>query len=207
VAAAIERVVTSGFMADGVTPLDNNVWLVGDDTEVVVIDAAHDAQAIATAAGVRRVLAIICTHAHQDHINAAGALAALVSAPVWLHASDVPLWRRVYRDRPPDEGLTEGDTFRVAGVSLSVLHTPGHTPGSVCVRAPELGVLFSGDTLFPGGPGATGGTGASFGAIIESIRDRLFTLPPETTVHTGHGESTTIGAEAPHLGEWAARGW
>ncbi len=95
----------------------------------------------------------------------------------------------------------------VAGIGLRVLHTPGHAPGAVCLYAPELGALFSGDTLFAGGPGATGRSYSDFGTIIGSIGDRLLTLPGETVVHTGHGETTTVESEAPHLEEWAARGW
>jgi glyoxylase-like metal-dependent hydrolase (beta-lactamase superfamily II) len=94
----------------------------------------------------------------------------------------------------------------VAGISLEVLHTPGHAPGAVCFHAPELGALFSGDTLFAGGPGATGRSYSDFDTIVASIRDRLLTLPPETVVHTGHGDTTTIGDEALHLEDWIARG-
>jgi len=94
----------------------------------------------------------------------------------------------------------------VAGTDVHVLHTPGHSPGSVSFSVPDLAVVFTGDTLFAGGPGATGRSFSDFPTIVESIRTRLLTLPPETVVHTGHGDSTTIGAEAPHLAEWIARG-
>jgi glyoxylase-like metal-dependent hydrolase (beta-lactamase superfamily II) len=94
----------------------------------------------------------------------------------------------------------------LAGTELQVIHTPGHSPGSVCLYAPEAGALFSGDTLFNGGPGATGRSYSDFGTIIDSIKGSLFALPEETRVHTGHGDHTTIGAEAPHLAEWIARG-
>ena len=94
----------------------------------------------------------------------------------------------------------------VGPVPLSVLHTPGHSPGGVCLFAPEAGLVFSGDTLFQGGPGATGRSFSDFGTIVESIRHRLLVLPPTTVVHTGHGDDTTIGDEAPHLDEWIARG-
>ena len=109
-------------------------------------------------------------------------------------------------DRKPDAELSDGQILRAGGVELNVLHTPGHAPGAVCLYAPELGTVFTGDTLFAGGPGATGRSFSSFDDIIDSIRDRLLTLPPETVVHTGHGDSTTIGAEAPHLEEWITRG-
>ena len=100
-----------------------------------------------------------------------------------------------------------GQLIAVAGIELTVLHTPGHAPGAVCLHAPRLGALFSGDTLFCGGPGATGRSYSHFPTIIESIRDRLLTLPGETVVHTGHGDTTTVAAEAPHLEEWIDRGF
>ncbi|WP_051415807.1 MBL fold metallo-hydrolase [Nocardiopsis sp. CNT312] len=143
--ARIEHLATSGlFTLDGGSrEVDNNVWVVGGGTEAVVIDAAHDADAILAAVG---------------------------------------------------------------GTELRVLHMPGHSPGAVCSYAPGLGAVFSGDTLFQGGSGATGRSFPDFPTIIASIRDRLLTLPPETVVHTGHGPSTVIGGEAPHLQEWSGRG-
>jgi len=206
-AVRVQRVVTSGtFSLDGGTwDVDNNVWLVGDDEEVVVIDAPHDASPIVAAVDGRRVVANVLTHAHDDHISAAGDLFEAVHAPTWLHRDDRMLWDALY-SAPPDHELADGSTITVAGVSLQAIHTPGHTPGSTCLYCPELSVLFSGDTLFAGGPGATGRSYSSFPQIIDSIRDRLLTLPADTTVHTGHGDDTTIGAEAPHLPEWIARG-
>ena len=206
--ARIERLVTSGrFSLDGGTwDVDNNVWLVGDDHEVIVIDAAHDADAIAAAVGERRLTAIVCTHAHNDHIDAAPALADLTGAKIWLHPDDLPLWKQTHPDRAPDGELTDGQVLTVAGVELTVLHTPGHAPGAVCLYDPGLGTVFTGDTLFQGGPGATGRSYSHFPTIVESIRERLLGLPPDTVVRTGHGDSTTIGAEAPHLKEWIARG-
>ncbi|TDC02908.1 MBL fold metallo-hydrolase [Nonomuraea longispora] len=204
----IDRVITSGtFSLDGGTwEVDNNVWLVGDAREVVVIDAAHDAAPIADRVGERAVRAIVCTHAHNDHINAAGALAGLTGAPIRLHPADQVLWEQQYGDSLAYEPLADGEKITLGGTTLQILHTPGHAPGAVCVYAPDLGALFSGDTLFKGGPGATGRSYSSFDTIIASIRERLLTLPPETVVHTGHGDSTSIGAEAPHLEEWIARG-
>ncbi|GAA3783291.1 MBL fold metallo-hydrolase [Streptomyces phyllanthi] len=206
--ARIEHLVTSGtFQLDGGSwEVENNVWLVGDDREVIVIDAAHDAAAIAAAVGTRRLVAIVCTHAHNDHINAAPELAARFGAPVLLHPADTVLWKAVHPEREPDWELVDGELLAVAGTELYVLHTPGHSPGAVCLHAPELEALFSGDTLFQGGPGATGRSYSDFGTIIASIRDRLLTLPAETTVHTGHGSTTSIGAEAPDLDAWVARG-
>jgi len=206
--ARIEKVVTSGtFSLDGGTwDVDNNVWLVGDDEDVIVIDAAHDADAIKAAVGNRRVNAILCTHGHNDHIDAAPALAELTGAPIWLHPADAALWGMAHPVRQPDAELHAGQVVTVAGIDLQVLHTPGHSPGAVCFYAPALGAVFSGDTLFAGGPGATGRSFSDFPTIIDSISHRLLNLPPGTVVHTGHGDDTTIGAEAPQLDDWVVRG-
>ncbi|WP_367325076.1 MBL fold metallo-hydrolase [Streptomyces sp. HUAS ZL42] len=207
--ARIEHLVTSGtFSLDGGTwDVDNNVWIIGDDTEAVVVDAAHDAGAIAEALGGRTLRAIVCTHAHNDHIDAAPELAARTGAPILLHGDDLPLWKQTHPDRAPDGDLADGQVIEVAGVELTVLHTPGHAPGAVCLYAPALTALFSGDTLFAGGPGATGRSYSDFPTIIGSIRDRLLALPGGTVVHTGHGDTTTVAAEAPHLQEWIDRGF
>jgi glyoxylase-like metal-dependent hydrolase (beta-lactamase superfamily II) len=207
---SIERVRTSGvFSLDGADfDVENNIWLVGSDGggDLVVVDAAHDSSAIASAVGDRRVSLIVCTHGHNDHINAAVELAAAVGAPVALHPDDRMLWDVVHPGRPPDVDLADGDEVAVGESRLRVLHTPGHSPGGVCLWAAADSVVFSGDTLFNGGPGATGRSYSDFPTIIESIRTRLLTLPPATVVHTGHGDDTTIGDEAPHLDEWVTRG-
>lgn len=204
----IDHVVTSGtFSLDGGTwNVDNNVWLVGDEKEVVVIDAAHDAEAIAAAIGDRRVAAVVCTHAHNDHIDAAPALADRFSAPILVNPAEAPLWKMTWPDRPPDGELAHGQVLTVGGIELRALVTPGHSPGSTCLYAPDLEVIFTGDTLFCGGPGATGRSYSSFDTIIDSIRNKLFVLPGGTEVRTGHGDPTTIGAESPYLDDWVARG-
>ncbi|MFI7289131.1 MBL fold metallo-hydrolase [Streptomyces anulatus] len=206
--ARIDQLVTSGTFAldGGEWDVDNNVWIVGDDTEAIVIDAAHDAAAIEAALGGRTLRAIVCTHAHNDHIDAAPALAAATGAPILLHPDDLPLWQQTHPDRAPDGALADGQELTVAGTTLTVLHTPGHAPGAVCLYAPGLSTVFTGDTLFQGGPGATGRSFSHFPTIIDSIRDRLLTLPGDTAVRTGHGDPTSIGAEAPGLDEWIKRG-
>ncbi|MCO1575696.1 MBL fold metallo-hydrolase [Crossiella sp. SN42] len=204
----IDHAVTSGtFSLDGQTfEVDNNVWVLGDEAECVVFDAPHDVAAIRRVIGDRRVAAILATHAHDDHIRFAPELAEATGAPILLHPDDLPVWKLTHPDREPDDLLRDGQVIEVAGTAVHVLHTPGHAPGACCFHVPELDVVFTGDTLFQGGPGATGRSFSSFDTIIASIRDRLLTLPLNTTVHTGHGGSTTIRAEAPNLQEWITRG-
>ena len=194
---AIELVTTDGIFAldGGEWEVTNNIWLVGDDREVVVIDAAHDAAAITTAVRGRRVRAIVLTHGHNDHINAAVPLRDAVDAPILLHDADRMLWDAVWPGEQPDGSMSPGDVVRIAGHELGVLHTPGHSPGCCCFHDAASGVVFSGDTLFCGGPGATGRSYSDEPTILRSIRDRLLSLPDHTVVHTGHGDSTTIGAE------------
>lgn len=204
----IGHVTTSGiFSLDGEDfDVTNNIWIVGDDRDVIVVDAAHDHRPILDAVGGRNLVAIVCTHAHNDHINAAAELAEAADAPIWLHPDDTMLWEAVYPDRRVDAWLAEGQVITVGDANLRVLHTPGHSPGGVCLYMPSENVVFSGDTLFRGGPGATGRSFSDRGQILESIEAKLLTLPADTTVHTGHGESTRIGDEAPHLEEWKAQG-
>lgn len=205
--ARVEHLVTSGvFSLDGQDfDVDNNVWLLGDDREVLVVDAAHDAARILAAVGGRDVVAVVSTHGHNDHIDAAGDVADATGAPVLLHPDDRMLWDVVHPDRTPGP-LADGRLLTVAGTEVTVLHTPGHSPGAVCLHVPALDVLLSGDTLFKGGPGATGRSFSSFPTILESIRTRLLTLPATTTVLTGHGDPTTVGAEAGDYDAWVARG-
>lgn len=192
----IERVVTSGtFELDGGSwDVDNNVWLIGDDREVAVVDPAHDAAPILDAVAGRTVVGIWCTHAHNDHITAAGDVREATGAPVFLHPEDRVLWDMTH-DWQPDEALADGDELTVAGTSVRVIHTPGHAPGAVCFFVPALGAVLTGDTLFQGGPGATGRSYSDKPTLVASIREKLFTLPGDTVVLTGHGDSTTLAAE------------
>lgn len=209
VTARVDHGVTSGtFSLDGETfHVENNVWVVGDDEECLVIDAPHDVDAILAVVGGRRVRAIVCTHAHDDHVRVAPALRERVVAPILLHPDDRPLWELTHGgpDDPTGElwdvDLADDQELAVAGTTLRVLHTPGHAPGAVCLYAPELGCVFTGDTLFHGGPGATGRSFSDRPTLEASIRARLFALPDATVVHTGHGEDTTIGAERESLGD------
>ena len=194
---ALELVTTDGFfrLDGGEWAVTNNIWLLGDDREVLVFDASHDHTPIVEAVAGRRVEAIVLSHGHNDHINSAVALRDVVDAPILLHPADRMLWDMVYPDTEPDRDLENGTALKVAGHDLGVIHTPGHSPGSCCFRDEASGLLFSGDTLFNGGPGATGRSFSDYPTILRSIRDMLLTLPDETVVHTGHGASTTIGAE------------
>ena len=200
--ARIDHAVTSGtFSLDGETfDVDNNVWVVGDDEECVVIDAPHDVDGILAVVGKRRVKAILCTHAHDDHVRVAPALRQRVTAPILLHPDDRPLWELTHTDELWDADLSDGQEIEVAGTTLRVVHTPGHAPGAVCFVADDLSCVFTGDTLFRGGPGATGRSYSDAEVLVGSIRDRLFTLPDETVVHTGHGEDTTVAAERENVG-------
>jgi glyoxylase-like metal-dependent hydrolase (beta-lactamase superfamily II) len=175
------------------------VWVVGDDAECVVIDAPHDVEAILTLVGDRRLKAILCTHAHDDHVRVAPQLRAETRAPIFLHPEDRPVWQLTHPTELWDVDLSDGQVIEVAGSRLGVIHTPGHAPGAVCFHAEDLGCVFTGDTLFHGGPGATGRSYSDYDTILGSINEKLFTLPDETIVHTGHGEDTTIGAEKANL--------
>ena len=200
----VDHGVTSGtFSLDGQTfDVDNNVWVIGDDSECIVLDAPHDVDAILAVVGDRTLKAIVCTHAHDDHVRVAPALRERTGAPIWLHPADRPLWELTHgTDVRWDRDLADGETIQVGGGTLTVVHTPGHAPGAVCLYAPDLVAVFTGDTLFHGGPGATGRSFSDRPTIEASIRARLFALPGETVVHTGHGEDTTIGAERALLGE------
>ncbi len=205
----VDHTTTSGtFSLDGGTwDVENNVWVVGDDDTCVVVDAPHDAGPILELVGDRRLTHVLLTHAHDDHVTVVPELLAVhPGAKVALHPDDRVLWGRSHPHLEPTQHLADGDVVQVGDVELRVLHTPGHAPGACCFHAPGLGVVFTGDTLFQGGPGATGRSYSDFPTIVDSIRDRLLSLPPETVVLTGHGDSTTIGAEAPDLDEWVRRG-
>jgi glyoxylase-like metal-dependent hydrolase (beta-lactamase superfamily II) len=199
----VDHGVTKGtFSLDGEThQVDNNVWVVGDDEECVVIDAPHDVDGILAVVGDRRVKAIVCTHAHDDHVRVAPALRERVTAPILLHPDDRPLWELTHTGELWDVDLSDGQGIEVAGTTLRVIHTPGHAPGAVCLYAADLGCLFTGDTLFQGGPGATGRSFSDKDTLVASIRARLLELPDDTVVHTGHGDDTTIGAERAGLAE------
>ena len=194
--AEIHRVVVGGY--------DNNVFVVRCRAtgEAVLIDAANEHERLlelASTLGVRRVLE---THGHFDHI---GAVTEMREAgyEVAVTAADAPM----LRDVGYDVFIDDAEVIEFGRLRLDAIHNPGHTPGSVSFKLAGSPVLFSGDTLFPGGPGATKFEGGDFDTIIRSIDDLLFALPDDTIVMPGHGLDTTIGTERPHLQEWVDRGW
>ncbi|MEU5525204.1 MBL fold metallo-hydrolase [Streptomyces sp. NPDC047860] len=206
--ARVERVVTTGVVPgpDADTrPMENNVWIIGDDEQAITVDAAHEPDVIATALGDRRVVAIACTHAHSGHVDAAVALSDRTGAPIMLHPDDLELWRRSFPSRVPDEELVDGRVIDVAGTALEVRHTPGHTPGSVSLYDPALRRVFTGDMLLSRGPGTIGPEDSDFQTMIQSIRERLVTLPPETVVCPGHGDVTTVGEVGERVEDWLRR--
>jgi glyoxylase-like metal-dependent hydrolase (beta-lactamase superfamily II) len=202
----IERVTTNGFY--GTWPLENNCYLAGDDKSVLIIDAPHQAELIEKAVAGRKVAGIAITHGHADHTNAALELAKMVGhPPIYLNFADNFLWQQTHKKQLPDQDLAKTKTLSVGNITLEVLATPGHTPGSTCFYWADEKKLFSGDTLFPGGPGATRWQYSNFGLIMKSIKEQLFVLPDEVEILPGHGESSTLVTEKPGFEHWLARGW
>lgn len=204
-AVRVDHATAAGtFSLDGEThEVENNVWVLGDDDDCVVFDAPHDVATVLRLVGDRECLAILLTHAHDDHVRFAPELAQELEAPILLNPADSEVWALTHGDLPWDGDVEDGDVFVLGETEIAAITTPGHSPGSTCYSVPDLGILFSGDTLFQGGPGATGRSFSSRDTIEASLRERLFTLPPETVVHTGHGPDTTIGAELERArGDW-----
>ena len=183
-----------------------NAWVIGDDEEVIVVDPGTDARAVFDTAGDREILAVICTHGHADHVEAALEVAERDEAPVALHPKDRLFWREVHGDQLPEIQMEEGGAFEVADVTLDVLHTPGHTPGSVSIYCEDLGVVFSGDALSADGPRPHDGGFPDFAEQLSSIGAELLTLPGETRVLPGHGEESTIAMAEKRFDSWVTAG-
>ena len=183
-----------------VGPMENNTYVLEcpETHEALLVDGCFEPEQIAEGAGGADIVSIVQTHGHFDHVQALGELKDKLGVPVAAHPGD---------DYPVavDRELSDGDTIPFGNRSAVVLHTPGHTPGGICLLVGRH--LISGDTLFPGGPGNTDEDKQRFAQIIEAIKDKLFVLPDDTIVYPGHGADTTIGAEKPHLQEWVDRGW
>jgi len=185
-----------------VGPYDNNVFVARcrHTGQAILIDAANEAEKILDLCRRLNVQKVLETHGHADHIQAVPAVRE-AGYDVWVTAEDAAMLPGY------DFLLEDGQVTEVGRLRLHNLHTPGHTPGSICFRIEGSPVVFSGDTLFPGGPGATRPPLGHFPTIIRSIEERMFPLPADTIVMPGHGLDTTIGTEQPHLREWIDRGW
>lgn len=207
--ARVECVATSGPVEEvagaGEREVETNVWIVGDDEEAIVIDAAHDASAILAAVGDREVLAVIGTHGHAGYVNAAVEVAQRDEALIALHPRDRMLWDVMHPDRAPDIEIEEGGILEVAGEQLTVLHTPGHTPGGVSLRAPGLEAVFSGGTLGKEGPGSAEGSYGDFPTLLTSIGEQLLSLPRDTRVLPARGEETTVEEQDEDFDRWVSR--
>jgi len=186
-----------------VGPVDNNVYIVRcrETGDSVLIDAANEHDLLLELCRDLNVGQVVETHGHWDHIQAVEAVrnAGIDVAVTQADAGMLPSY---------DQILEDESVVRVGRLRMATIATPGHTPGSMCFAIEGTPLLFTGDTLFPGGPGNTSFEDADFATIIESIDGRLFgAFGTDTLVLPGHGVGTTIGAESPHLDEWVARGW
>lgn len=202
----IESTVTSGKfrLEGGEWDVDNNVYVLGDASRVYIVDPSHDLDAVAELVGDRKVEGIILTHGHNDHCELAPEAAERFDTDVYMHPDDDMLWKETNGDAHYI-ALADNGQFDINGEKITVYHTPGHSPG--CVVLYVAGTLLSGDTLFNGGPGATGRKYSDFDVIIESLRNVVFNLPDETKVLPGHGDATTVGAEAARIDEYIERGY
>lgn len=206
--ARIERVWTPSVAQRGehTDAAEGNTWLIGDDEEVIVIDPGEDAAAVLDAVGEREVLAVICTHGHASHVAAAIDVAEPDEAPVAMHPSDRIHWRAAHPDEDPEIEMAHGGTFDVADVSLEVIHTPGHTAGSVSLYCEQLRAVFTGDALLATGPAPHDGGYPDFPAQLSAIGEHLLALPPETRVLPGHGEESTVAAAEKQFDRWVTAG-
>jgi glyoxylase-like metal-dependent hydrolase (beta-lactamase superfamily II) len=185
---------------------ETNAWLIGDDEEVIVIDPGEDSVSVLDRVGDREVLAVICTHGHASHVAAAVEVAARDEAPVALHRADRLLWRTAHGGADPEIEMADGGRFDVADAQLEVIHTAGHTPGSVSLYCEDLGVVFTGDALAARGPVPHEGVFADFPGQLTAIGERLLDLPARTRVLPGHGEESTIGDAAKRFDGWVSAG-
>jgi glyoxylase-like metal-dependent hydrolase (beta-lactamase superfamily II) len=182
-----------------------NTWIVGDNDEVIVVDPGDDASAVLEAVGDREVMAVICTHAHAGHAAAAIEVAARDEAPIALHPADRHAWRDLH-DTDPEIDMEDGGTFEVAGVTLEVLHAPGHSRGSVVLYCEQLDAAFTGDVVTSTGPVARADGFPNWGRQLDAIGAQVLTLPPQTRLLPGHGEEFTVTAAERRFNGWVAAG-
>ena len=171
-----------------------------------MIDAPHDVDAIMQVVGDRNVKAIVCTHAHDDHVRVAPQLSERTGAPVLLHPDDAPVWNLTHPDRPPDGELSDGLVLSIGGTEIRVMHTPGHAPGAVCLYAPTSASCSPVTRCSTADPAQRVGRTQTSRPSSRPIDRLIAELPGNTTVHPGHGDSTTLDAESPHRQEWLDRG-
>jgi len=193
---------------DAVPPVGRgaaNGWVIGDDEEVIVIDPGQDATAVMSVVGHREVLAVICTHGHAGHCGAALAVAERDEAPVALHPGDRQAWLEVH-DTAPDIDMEDEGRFQVGGVTLEVLHAPGHSRGSVCLYCEELEVVFTGDVVTQAGPVAREDGYPNWGRQLDAIGARVLTLPASTRILPGHGDELTVALAEKRFDSWVSAG-
>lgn len=190
----IDRIQTAGASDhhESAPALPCNSWIVGDDEECIIIDPGADPDTVLDLVGRRETLAIICTHAHLDHTSAVPELTLRTNATVYLHPDALDQWREVHPRIDPEGELADGQRFEVGDATLEVLETPGHAPGTVCLWAPELRAVFTGDTLLASGPYASPEGGSDYSTMEYSVRKRLFPLGDDAVIKPGRGEDCTI---------------
>lgn len=184
-----------------------NCWIVGDDDEVIVIDPGEDAATdVLDTVGEREIIAVICTHGHAGHAGSAVEVAKRDEAPVALHPADRYAWREVYSGEEPDIDMEDGGKFGVAGVTLEVLHAPGHSRGSCCLFCEELAAVFTGDVVAETGPVPRGDGYPNWGKQLDTIGAQVLTLPSDTRILPGHGDEFTVAIAEKRFDSWAAAG-
>jgi glyoxylase-like metal-dependent hydrolase (beta-lactamase superfamily II) len=206
--ARIERVWTPRIaeQESRTDAVEANTWIIGDDDEVIVIDPGEDAAAVFEMVGDREILAVICTHGHESHVAAAIEVAERDEAPVALHPADRLHWRAAHAVEDAEIDMADGGRFDVADVELEVIHTPGHSHGSVSLYCEDLEVVFTGDALLASGPAPHEGEFPDFPGQLTAIGERLLSLPAQTRVLPGHGEESTIGVASKRFDSWVAAG-
>jgi glyoxylase-like metal-dependent hydrolase (beta-lactamase superfamily II) len=183
-----------------------NSWIIGDDDEVIVVDPGTDAAAVLGAVGDREILAVICTHGHAGHTEAAVEVAERDEAPVALHPGDRLAWREVHSGDDPEIDMEDGGKFEVAGVSLEVLHAPGHSRGSCCLYCEEMDAVFTGDVVAETGPVPRDDGYPNWGKQLDTIGAQVLTLPAETRILPGHGDEFTVAMAEKRFDSWVAAG-
>lgn len=183
-----------------------NTWIIGDDDEVIVIDPGDEAAAVLDAVGDREIAAVICTHGHPHHVASAFEVAKRDDAPVALHPADKLPWRDAHGQTLPDIDMEDGGVFEVADVTLEVISTPGHSPGSVCLYCEELEALFTGDLVTAEGPVPHNGYFTDFSRQLSSIGAGVLTLDGDTRVLPGHGDESTVTTLERKFDSWVTAG-